>query len=355
MKPNIIFITSTTSNSHCKNRIEQFIQQGYKVHVYSFRRDKETTPENLPYKIQLVGEIVSSNYFKRLSIYFKGIKRVVSLYKKEENILYYAFGLDLAMFLRLFVKKQQYLYEEADLVQTYHSNKIVTKLLNCIDRKIISDSLHTILTSEGYLHYHFPNGGYPQNVEIVPNKLNPAILNYSAKKSKIDMTHLRFAFVGGARFDSIDHFVEVFLENFPQHEFHFYGPVEPRMNRFAENYENVFYHGRFKNPDDLADIYGNIDILLCAYDYRYANVCYAEPNKLYEAIYFEKPIIVSKSTFLSEKVSKLNIGYIIDPFDDNAIKQFVNGLSKESIEEKIGACINIPKKTCIIDENIYIN
>ena len=64
---------------------------------------------------------------------------------------------------------------------------------------------------------------------------------------------------------------------------------------------------------------------------------------------------MSKSTFLSEKVSKLNIGYIIDPFDDNAIKQFVNGLSEESIEEKIDACINIPKKTCIIDEDIYIN
>lgn len=355
MKLSIIFITSTTSNSHCKNRIEQFIQQGYKVHVYSFRRDKETTPENLPYKIQVLGEIVSSNYLKRLTIYFRGIKKVVSLYKKEKNILYYAFGLDLAMFLRLFVQKQQYLYEEADLVQTYHSNKIVTKLLNCIDRKIISDSLHTILTSEGYLQYHFPNGAYPKNVAIVPNKLNPAILNYSAKKSKIDMAHLRFAFVGGARFDSIDHFVEVFLENFPQHEFHFYGPVEPRMNRFGEKYSNVFYHGRFKNPDDLANIYANIDILLCAYDYRYANVRYAEPNKLYEAIYFEKPILVSKSTFLSEKVSKLNIGYIIDPFDDDAIKQFVNGLSQASIEDKIRACANIPKETCIMDDNISIN
>lgn len=350
MKPSIIFITSTTSNSHCKNRIEQFIQQGYKVHVYSFRRDKETTPENLPYKIQVIGEIVSSNYLKRLTIYFRGIKKVVSLYKKEKNILYYSFGLDLAMFLRLFVQKQQYLYEEADLVQTYHSNKIVTKLLNCIDRKIISDSLHTILTSEGYLQYHFPNGAYPKNVAIVPNKLNPAILNYSAKKSKTDMTHLRFAFVGGARFDSIDHFVEVFLENFPQHEFHFYGPVEPRMNRFGEKYSNVFYHGRFKNPDDLADIYGNIDILLCAYDYRYANVRYAEPNKLYEAIYFQRPIIVSKDTYLSKKVEQLNIGYTIDPFDDASVTTFVQNLTLDTLKTKQGACTSISQEDCILND-----
>lgn len=350
MKSSIVFITSTTSNSHCKNRIEQFILQGYKVHVYSFRRDKETTPENLPYEIQVVGEIVSSNYLKRLSIYFRGIKRVVSLYRKEKNILYYAFGLDLAMFLRLFVKKQQYLYEEADLVQTYHSNIIVTKLLNYIDRKIIFDSAQTILTSEGYLQYHFPNGDYPKNVEIVPNKLNPAILNHSAKKSKIDITHLRFAFVGGARFDSINHFVEVFLENFPQHEFHFYGPVEPRMNRFAENYENVFYHGRFKNPDDLADIYENVDILLCAYDYRYANVRYAEPNKLYEAIYFQRPIIVSKDTYLSDKIEKLNIGYTIDPFDDASIITFVQNLTLETLKTKQGACALISQEDCIMND-----
>ena len=51
MKPNIIFIASTITDSHCKNRIEQFIQQGYQVVVYSFRRNNEKIPTNLAYDV----------------------------------------------------------------------------------------------------------------------------------------------------------------------------------------------------------------------------------------------------------------------------------------------------------------
>lgn len=127
MKPNIIFIASTITDSHCKNRIEQFIQQGYQVVVYSFRRNNEKIPTNLPYDVNTIGEIVSSNYFKRLHTYFKGIRTLTSQQSKNHHILYYVFGLDLAIFLRLFVQKQQYLYEEADLVQSYPPMIHITK------------------------------------------------------------------------------------------------------------------------------------------------------------------------------------------------------------------------------------
>lgn len=352
MKPTIIFIASTITDSHCKNRIEQFIQQGYQVIVYSFRRDNEKTPTDLPYDVNIIGEIVSANYLKRLQNYFKGIRALTSKHNNDQHILYYVFGLDLALFLRLFVKSKKYIYEEADLVQTYLPNKIITSIFNHIDRQTILHSLYTILTSEGYLKYHFRSGNYPQNILIIPNKLNPAILKYPVLVKPTNIDHLRLAFVGGARFDSIDCFVEVFLSHFPQHEFHFYGPVEPRMNRFAEQYQNVFYHGRFKNPEDLANIYKNIDVLLCTYDYRFDNVRYAEPNKLYEAIYFRKPIIVSTNTFLSEKVSSLNIGYSIDPFDTSSIVSFIQNLSLQSIQEKQDACSKIAQEDCLMNDEL---
>ena len=87
MKPNIIFIASTITDSHCKNRIEQFIQQGYQVVVYSFRRNNEKIPTNLPYDVNTIGEIVSSNYFKRLHTYFKGIRTLTSQQSKNHHIL----------------------------------------------------------------------------------------------------------------------------------------------------------------------------------------------------------------------------------------------------------------------------
>lgn len=352
----IIFITSTISNSHCKNRIEDFIHNGYDVRVYSFQRDKETIPAALPYQPIILGEIISANYFKRLFTYLKGIYSLLKKHKHDNNILYFVFGLDLAMFLRLLGPRNlSYIYEEADLVQTYGSNRILRKILDHLDKTTILNAKLALLTSEGFVDYHFSEKGKPDNIIIVPNKLNPAILQYSTTATATNIEHLRIAFVGGARFDSIDYFVATFLAHFSQHEFHFYGPVEPRMNRFGEKYKNVFYHGRFKNPDDLPQIYENIDLLLCTYDYRIDNVRYAEPNKLYESIYFRKPIIVSHNTFLAKKVSKLNIGYVIDSFSESDIISFIHNLTYQSIEEKITACAKINQNDCIMDDkNLFV-
>lgn len=350
----IIFITSTVSNSHCKNRIEDFIQHGFNVAVYSFRRDREDTPNSLPYQPIIIGEIISANYLKRLFTYLRGVSSVLRKHKHDKNILYFVFGLDLAIFLRLLrTRKSEYIYEEADLVQTYGSNRIILKILNYLDKTTILKAKLALLTSEGFVEYHFPKTKCPENIVIVPNKLNPTIQQYpTIVKTCTDISHLQFAFVGGARFDSIDFFVETLLANFPQHEFHFYGPVEERMNRFRATYKNVFYHGRFKNPDDLPKIYENIDLLLCTYDYRIDNVRYAEPNKLYESIYFRKPIIVSSNTFLSKKVSQLGIGYDIDSLHRDSIITFIQNLTKESIESKRNACSFISQEECIINDQM---
>ncbi len=352
----IIFITSTISNSHCKNRIEDFMQRGFDVAVYSFRRDNEAVPTSLSYSPVVIGEIVSANYFKRLFTYLKGIYTVLKKYKHSKNALYFVFGLDLAIFLRLLgSQKVSYIYEEADLVQTYGSNKVIRVVLDYIDKKTILKAKLALLTSEGFVDYHFSGRKHPDNIIIVPNKLNPAIQNYPIAQTSTDISCIRFAFVGGARFDSIDFFVETLLTNFPQHEFHFYGPVEERMNRFGEKYNNVFYHGRFKNPDDLPKIYENIDLLLCTYDYRIDNVRYAEPNKLYESIYFRKPIIVSSNTFLSKKVAQLGIGYDIDSLNRDSIITFIQNLTTESIESKMKACSSISQEECIInDQTLFL-
>jgi glycosyltransferase involved in cell wall biosynthesis len=127
------------------------------------------------------------------------------------------------------------------------------------------------------------------------------------------------------------------------------------MNRFGEMYNNVFYHGRFKNPEDLPVIYKNIDLLLCAYDYRIDNVRYAEPNKLYESIYFRKPIIVSSNTFLAKKVSDLGIGYHLDSLDNNAIISFIQNITLESIETKRDACSDISQEECIINDQLLFS
>ena len=220
MKKNIIFITTEIKSSHNNNRILDFIKEGYNVTVYSFRRDNEEVIENQHYHINILGNILSSNYLKRLYVYICGINYILRNHNNNSNVIYFVFGLDLAIFLQLLGgRKVQYIYEEADLVQTYISNPFIQKILNFLDKRTILKSQLTVLTSKGFLDFHFPTGNIPKNITIVPNKLNSNISKFKHINTKANIQHLRVGFVGSARFDSIDFFVETFLANFPNMSF----------------------------------------------------------------------------------------------------------------------------------------
>ena len=217
----------------------------------------------------------------------------------------------------------------------------------------------SVFRSEGFLKYHFGNA-YPDNVYVIPNRLHPDVLtlpqvNYIWE----DYGCIRFAFVGGIRYNTIFTFAETVLKHFPQHQFHFYGKFSTKaqeeqfsvLNRFS----NCFFHGPFKSPDDLPTIYSNIDVLLSAYDVRGINPRYAEPNKLYEAIFFDKPIIVSSNTFLADKVAQLGIGYDVDALDEKKVIELVGSIDIRSIKEKKARIANIDKYSCINNNKVFFD
>lgn len=226
-------------------------------------------------------------------------------------------------------------------------------LFEIVDKQVINKSLLTITTSEGFINYHF-NGIKPNNVCLVENKLNPTILEYEIEQKSFDEDKLSIGFVGAPRFNSIYNFIEVYCRNFPNYTFHIYGGPVSEKFRSLEKYKNCIFHGFFKNPVDLPSIYKNIDLVLSTYDTRFENIRYAEPNKIYECIYFETPIIVSSGTFLAEKVNSLGIGYDVDAMNDNAIINFVRELSYEDLGKKIMATKSIDKnETLNINNHLF--
>ena len=93
--------------------------------------------------------------------------------------------------------------------------------------------------------------------------------------------------------------------------------------------ENVHFHGRFKNPDELPSVYSQIDVVISTYDVENINVQYAEPNKLYESIYYRTPIVVSKGTFLAKQVERFHSGYSVDVSKDENIISLVHQIEQE--------------------------
>ena len=129
-------------------------------------------------------------------------------------------------------------------------------------------------------------------------------------------------------------FAQVIGSMFPQHELHFYGAATDHsyIDPIVNIHKNVFFHGPFRNPVDLPSIYENIDISIACYDTTSENVKIAEPNKLYESIYFETPLVVSSETFLARQVEKYDIGFCIDASNDDSISNFITQINISQLQ-----------------------
>lgn len=339
----IVFILSSF-HIRCIKRIKEFIAKGYEVEVYGFKRIN--TKSQLEIDAEIIGEFLpNSSHLKRIPIVINGIKKVLKNIKNQDAVIY-VFGLDIAMWLRILNKKHPYIFEESDLYHTYVGNSFIRNTLEKIDKSIIKKSLMTVFTSEGFAKYHF-GVNIPQNVTFITNRLAESVLDCKpVTKRPIDVNHLSIGFVGAIRFRAVMHFVEYFVNNYPQHEFHFYGMVTDEVKEQFDKLmtrPNCYYHGKFTTPTDLPDIYSNIDLVLSTYDAEYINVRCAEPNKFYESLYFDTPIIVSEGTFLGEKVRRYNSGYVVNAMDENSIERFIKELTPEDLANKIDSIKKVPK------------
>lgn len=234
-------------------------------------------------------------------------------------------------------------------------NRFIRSCMLRFDRSIIKHSYRTVLTSEGFLSYIFRKNAPREKIILLPNKLN-TYFDEEKKKDVVvnlfDSNHINFAFIGLIRYpNTIIRFARVVGRNFPQHEFHFWG--EPERDSYIDEeikgFKNVCFHGKFKNPEDLLGIYSQIDISVVCYDTNSGNVRIAEPNKIYESIFFETPLVVSSGTYLAKRVKQYNAGFDIDASSDEEIKRFINSLKVEDIRKKVDSMKSIPWKDMVDD------
>lgn len=347
--PKIVFVLNAVSITRCQKRVQEFIDHGYQVDVYGFERGGETYAKPDNYEIETIGyHSVSMSYFKRLLVITKSLRELHKRYKHQKDVVFYYFFFDVA-FAASMVSNRPYIYEESDIPYANLSITMLRNFLKRKDRNIIRKSLLTVMTSEGFISYHGLENERA-NIQLVPNRVNPALLHLPYEHKTFDESHLSIGFVGGFRYQSVINFAEVVGKEFPQIDFHVFGNImqnKETIEQLDKDCDNIHLHGIFKNPQDLPSVYEHLDLVLATYDVTSINAQYAEPNKMYESIFFRVPIIVSKETFLSDKVSRLGIGYAINGLDKNEIRCLLANLKKEDYEKRINSLKAIPQEEAI--------
>lgn len=347
----IVFFLASLSQPRCIKRVKALHEAGFEVEVYGYYRgfyDINSFPEDI--KVHQWGEVKSgTGYVKRLLKNKVNINEVVRN-KACEDVLYYAFGLDLALWLSMH-KHIHFVYESSDLIYTYFGSKMLIDIFKYIDKKIIVRSFKTIFTSEGFQRYLYGMRKV-DNIIIQPNRVSPFFDDVCRKVLSLkEPEEIVFSYVGAFRYpNTIFRFARIIGEKYPQHKFYFYGDslLTYMAKELAEKYPNVYYFGKFRSPEDLEKIYNTIDVVVACYDASGINEQIAEPNKLYEAICFCKPIVVSEGTFLSEQVKKMQVGYSIKADNDDSICDFLNNLNYRDL-------VSFSENELRIDKKEYID
>ena len=346
----IVAILASLNDSRFIKRIGIFREFNLDLDIYGFERNYKS-PNEFPkdYLIHKIGDIKNgSNYIRRVIGLFLSLNKVFKRYSSD--VIYYATTFDIAFIC--FICRRKYIYEVSDMVYVTFP-KIIKEICRNIDKILVRNSILSFMTSEGFNEYLFGKNNY-NNVAYIHNKMSPYFKGKERPIHHFNSEKIRFSFTGLIRYpNTIFRFAKVIGLKFPQYEFHFYGVVEATLtedfNHLVDTYSNVFYHGPFKNPDDLESIYAKTDIVVCCYDTTTLNERMAEPNKLYESMYFGTPIVVSENIFLADRVRQLECGYVINPFTDDSIEVFVSRLNIEELESMSRKIYNIPTEY-LIDE-----
>lgn len=347
----IVFVINSVKQARCIRRVEEFISNGYDVDAYGF--DREGDNRSLPkLDITILGVFNNgTNYLNRIrNIRNELIHNVVGKYNPK-NTIFYLFNLDIVMAFRsiLNTRRYQYIYEVSDLAELVVPNKIIRRFLVWQNKRAMLSACHNVFTSEGFCDYYTT---IPRDrISVIPNKVNTNCPKIDDIVRNLEPNRIRIGFVGIIRFETVLNFAKV-CRSFKNIEFHLYGMISNgdkyalELEQLTKVSDNISLHGPFQNPKDLPSIYESIDMVLSAYPPT-PGVIYAEPNKLYEAIYFRCPIIVNQGTFLGKKVERLNVGYVIDAMDENKIRNFLESLNALDYQSKIVACRSIPQNECL--------
>ena len=163
---------------------------------------------------------------------------------------------------------------------------------------------------------------------------------------KLLTDRIRIAYVGAFRYnDIIKDLIEIVISD-RSITLNFHGDGYPEtlsmIKRASNENSNIFFHGAFKNPDDLQGIYSENNLNFVVYQNTLENEQVAMPNKYYESGFFNVPIVCASNTYVGRRSVENGIGWMVDT-DQDSMSKFLKNLKVEDLLQKHKHIKKLPK------------
>ncbi len=168
---------------------------------------------------------------------------------------------------------------------------------------------------------------------IIENYPEKSILKvYNNKKERFTLS-----FIGGVSYyETAKNLCDAAKEMDMDVKFFGAGKENNKLDEYCQRnkIKNVEFYGIYNYPD-IYKFYHMSDLIWAAYPYINKNVQFSISNKFFESLLFEKLGVFSINTKSGEYIEKNNIGFTVDPYSVEKIKELLKDiLTNASLLEK---------------------
>ncbi len=251
----------------------------------------------------------AQHIFKRAAVSSRYQKIALKKLKKLDPDVIYADGLDSLLIVSKYKKKRKTVlfYDVADLREPYIEEpdncikKLMFNVIKAVEKHCFKNVDYLVITSPKFYSRYYYKLIQKQNVIYLPNAPEPEVFKNYKKKDGGDFT---IGFIGGIRYlDQMKMLADAAGECGYRVLFAGAGGTDAdfrKISEYCKGKDNISFTGKYNYEKDIAALYGKADCIYAVYDADNPNVRIALPNKLYEAVFCELPLIAAKNTYLSE-------------------------------------------------------
>ena len=351
----IAYLAYDSADNSVIQRVDLFRSTDVEVLGFMFRRERFNLDFVPDWDNVDLGVIHDGAFLRRLTGLVRTLPRIWRARRKLKGVsCVYARNLDLGLlglFLCLLLPRGTPLvYEVLDIHRALLKQRFAGRLLRFLERLVLRRCDLLVVSSGDFIEHYFKAWqGYGGESFLLENKMSPnrlgAALSGERQERKGPVEGADGPWVLGwfgtlrcerslelicALADALPDHVKVYLRGFPVRLGleHFEAEIEQRPN--------IVFEGRYRNPEDLAEIYRHCDFNWC-FDFvdPGANSEWLLPNRIYEGGYFDCPALAAAGSATGRKIEELALGVTFEaPYLDGMV-EFFRSLTPERYESMV--------------------
>ncbi|MFZ5779760.1 MAG: hypothetical protein ACOY4R_06085 [Pseudomonadota bacterium] len=336
-KPKLVFFCPDVTDASTLKRVQQFVDGGYDVVVFGFRRRRYNADYQPTWPCVPLGMTSDGFYGQRLAALLRALPKIVAHHRElRDASVFYARNIDqllLTLLARLIAwSRAPITYEVLDIPPILVGGALPSRFLRAVERLCLHHTRLLVLSSPGFHRaYYGAIQHYAGRWFLMENKLQPPIAPAAVSVrppggERRPWVVGYFGLIRGEETFALMTRLAARLQG--RVVFRFRGVLttvgQDRFDDALARHSNMEYGGPYTPQEELADMYGGVDFAW-ALDLEHAdhNSRWLMPCRFYEAGYFGVPCLAVRGFEVGTALERHSIGWTFEaPLEESLVRFF---------------------------------